>query len=68
VAPFFAKFIMKRLENRIFICFVIVVIAIFFTGCSTTKWEWIPKEQPKLKTNHEKETGVIKVNVLKVSF
>ena len=59
---------MKSLEKRVFICFVIVVIAIFFTGCSTTKWEWIPKEQPNPKTKHEKETGAIKVNVLKVSF
>ena len=59
---------MKSLEKRVFICFVIVVIAIFFTGCGTTKWEWIPKDQPKLETKEEKETGGIKVNVLKVSF
>ena len=62
------KYTMKSLENRVFICFVIVIIAIFLTSCTTTKWEWIPKDQPKPETKEEIEIGGIKVNVLKVSF
>jgi len=57
-----------KIENRIFICFVIVVLAIFLTGCNTVKWEWFPKDQPTPQTKEEKEIGEVKINVIKVSI
>ena len=35
----------QKIVNRIFICLVIVVIAIFLTGCHTVQWEWFPKSE-----------------------
>ena len=34
----------QKMVNRIFICLVIVVLAIFLTGCHSIKWEWFPKK------------------------
>ena len=57
--------------ERIFSCFVITLIAIFFLcGCSTIKWKWVPEDNnsPTQLTKDEKERGVVKVDILKVSF
>ena len=35
-----------KLEKRIFSCSVLTLIFVFLTGCSTTKWEWLPKDKP----------------------
>ena len=59
---------MKSLETRIFICFVIVILAILLTGCHSVKYEWLPKEKPQPQTKEEKELGTVKINVLKASF
>ena len=32
----------QKIVNRIFICLVIVVLAIFLTGCHTFKFQWFP--------------------------
>jgi len=63
------------LERRVFICFVIVV-AFFCSGCSTTKWEWLPEKPHKsnLRGEHSrldkerKEVGGVQITVLKASF
>ena len=55
-----------KLETRIFSCFVLTLILIFLTGCSTTKWEWFPeKDKDHHKTEYQEG---IKVDVVKVSF
>jgi hypothetical protein len=57
--------------KRIFSCFVITLIAIFFLcGCSTIKWKWVPEDSnsPTRLTQGEKERGAVKIDVLKVSF
>jgi len=61
----------QKMVNRIFICLVIVVLAIFLTGCNTTKWEWFPEKDKTTITppftklaDEPSET----VDVLKVSF
>ena len=35
----------QKMVNRIFICLVIIVLAIFLTGCHTVQWEWFPKRE-----------------------
>ena len=64
-----------KLETRIFTCFILTLILIFLTGCSTTKWEWLPEhERDDYKSRHSrlnqenKEVGGIKVTVLKANF
>ena len=42
-----------KLETRIFSCFVLTLIFVFLTGCSTTKWEWLPKD----KASYEIKSG-----------
>ena len=56
-----------KLETRVFICFVLTLIFISCSGCHTTKFEWLPKEKPDY-SEEEKETGAVKINVLKSSF
>ena len=61
----------QKIVNRIFICLVIVVLAIFLTGCHTVKHEWFP-EKGKAKVtppfaNLEEEPSET-IDVLKVSF
>jgi len=61
----------QNIENRIFICFIIAVLAIFLTGCNTTKWEWFPqKDRTMLASPFTKsaEEPSETVDVLKVSF
>ena len=56
-----------KLETRVFICFVLTLIFISCSGCHTTKFEWLPKEKPDY-SKEEKETGAVKINVLKSTF
>ena len=42
----------QKMVNRIFICLVIVVLAIFLTGCHSVKWEWFPQKD-KYRNNNE---------------
>jgi len=61
----------QNIVNRIFICLVIVVLAIFLTGCSTTKWEWLPQKDRTMTTSpfaRSVEEPSETVDVLKVSF
>jgi hypothetical protein len=61
----------QKMVNRIFICLVIVVLAIFLTGCNTTKWEWFPEKDrttvsPPFAKSAEEPSET--VDVLKISF
>ena len=56
-----------KLETRVFICFVLTLIFVLCSGCNTVKYEWLPKDRVK-PSKLEKETGVVKGTVLKVSF
>ena len=61
----------QKIVNSIFICLVIIVLAIFLTGCHTTQFEWFP-EKNKTKvtppfTKAEEEPSPT-IDVLKVSF
>ena len=61
----------QKMVNRIFICMVIIVLAIFLTGCHTFRYEWFP-EKRKTKvtppfTKVEEEPSPT-IDVLKVSF
>ena len=60
----------QKMVNRIFICLVIIVVAIFLTGCHTVQWEWFPKSEQnrpnkQLKTESEPSESI---TVLKGSF
>ena len=61
----------QKMVNRIFICLVIVVLAIFLTGCHTFRYEWFPQERetevtpPFTKIEEEPSPTV---DVLKISF
>ena len=55
-----------KLETRIFSCFVLMLIFIFLTGCSTTKWEWLPDKDKKRHKSQYQEG--ITVELVKVSF
>ena len=61
----------QKIVNRIFICLVIVVLAIFLTGCHTTRFEWFPKKDktmPASPFSDNEEAPSETVDVLKVSF
>ena len=58
-----------KLEKRIFSCFVLTLIFVFLTGCSTTKWEWLPKD----KLPYEIKSGSWEeepraVDIVRISF
>ena len=58
-----------KLEKRIFSCFVLTLIFVFLTGCSTTKWEWLPKDKASYEIksgNWEEEPRAI--DVVRISF
>ena len=58
-----------KLETRIFSCFVLMLIFVFLTGCSTTKWEWLPKDKPPYEIkigSWEEEPQTI--DVVRISF
>lgn len=58
-----------KLEKRIFSCFVLTLVFIFLTGCSTTKWEWLPKDKASYEIksgNWEEEPRAI--DVVRISF
>ena len=54
------------LETRIFTCFVLTLILIFLTGCSTTKWEWTPDKYKDNQIVPYKDG--IEINVVKITF
>ena len=61
----------QKIVNRIFICLVIVVLAIFLTGCHSTRYEWFPEKKetgitPPLTNIEEAPSETI--DVLKISF
>lgn len=61
----------QNIENRIFVCLAIIVLAIFLTGCNTTKWEWLPQKDRAMTTSpfaRSAEEPSETVDVLKVSF
>ena len=58
-----------KLEKRIFSYFVLTLIFVFLTGCTTTKWEWLPKDKPpyEIKSGSwEEEPRTI--DVVRISF
>ena len=61
------------LEKRVYICFFIVII-FFCSGCSTTRWEWMPNRDGldpdvnKVALPDRDELGGIEIDVLKISF
>ena len=52
-----------NLNKRVFACLVLIVIAIFFTGCHSVRFEWFPDNDSS--DPWKKDPKVI--NVLKVS-
>ena len=69
----------QKIVNRIFICLVIIVLAIFLTGCHTVQWEWFPKSEQNRPNKQFSTSSSIKgtkmdsepsepVTVLKGSF
>jgi hypothetical protein len=58
-----------KLEKRIFSYFVLTLIFVFLTGCSTTKWEWLPKDKPpyEIKSGSWKEEPRT-IDVVRISF
>jgi hypothetical protein len=47
------------------------MLAIFLTGCNTTKWEWLPQKDKTMSTSpftKNAEEPSETVDVLKVSF
>jgi len=60
----------QKMVNRIFICLVIIVVAIFLTGCHSIRYEWFPEKKerkvtsPFTNANEPSPT----IDVLKVSF
>ena len=55
-----------KLETRVFICFLLTLIFILCTGCHSTKYQWLPEDKPT-PNKYEKETGVIKGTIVKIS-
>ena len=55
------------LPKRVFFCLLIIVIVFGAMGCQSTKYECFPEDKPPLHI-HEKETGVVKGTIVKVSF
>lgn len=61
----------ENIANRIFICLVIIIFAIFLTGCNATKWEWCPPKDKTMLTSpfaRSAEEPSETVDVLKISF
>ncbi len=61
----------QKIVNRIFICLVIIVLAIFLTGCHTFRYEWLPQKKetrvtPPFTKSEEEPSST--VDVLKISF
>jgi hypothetical protein len=61
----------QKTVNRIFICLVIIVLAIFLTGCHSTRYEWFPEKRgtgiiPPFAPIEEAPSETI--DVLKISF
>jgi hypothetical protein len=60
-----------KLETRIFSCFVLMLIFVFLTGCSTTKWEWLPQDRlpyEKQMKNKSWEEEPQTVDIVRISF
>ena len=58
-----------KLEKRIFSCFVLTFIFVFLTGCSTTKWEWLPKGEAPYEIKSGKwEEEPQTIDVVRISF
>tara|TARA_R110000824_G_scaffold98106_1_gene234167 strand:+ start:1134 stop:1328 length:195 start_codon:yes stop_codon:yes gene_type:complete len=60
----------QKMVNSIFICLVIIVLAIFLTGCHTVQWKWFPKSEqsrPNKQLKAESEPSET-ITVLKGSF
>lgn len=60
----------QRMVNRIFICLVIIVVAIFLTGCHSMRYEWFPEKRESKVTPPftDTEEPSPTIDVLKVSF
>jgi hypothetical protein len=61
----------QKVVNRIFICLVIIVLAIFLTGCHTTRFEWFPEKKERgiiPPLTHAKGEPSETIDVLKISF
>ena len=58
-----------KLEKRTFNYFILTLIFIFLTGCSSTKWEWLPKDKPpyEIKSGSWEEEPQT-VDIVRISF
>ncbi|MBC8411400.1 MAG: hypothetical protein H8E12_22205 [Rhodobacteraceae bacterium] len=43
----------NEIKKRIFSYFALTLVCVFLTGCSTTKWEWLPKDKPPYEIKKE---------------
>ena len=61
----------QKIVNNIFICLVIIVLAIFLTSCHTVKYQWFPEKEKRKVTppfTNIEEAPSETIDVLKVSF
>jgi hypothetical protein len=60
----------QKIVNRVFVCLVIIVVAIFLTGCHTVQWDWFPKSEQNHSNKQFKidEEPSETITVLKGSF
>ena len=59
----------QKMVNRIFICLVIIVLAIFLTGSHPTRFEWFPdKKKETAPFSKLKEEPSETIDVLKINF
>ena len=61
----------QKMVNRIFVCLVIIVLAIFLTGCHSTRYEWLPKKGETRITppfTNIEEAPSETIDVLKIIF
>lgn len=58
-----------RSEKRLVSCFVLTLVFVFLTGCSTTKWEWLPKDESpyEIKSGSWREEPQA-IDVVRISF
>ena len=56
------------LPKRIFLCLLLILILIGFSGCSSVKYEWLPEYDPKLQNKSTQDVSKVEANIVKIKF